>query len=171
MIRALEGARTKSGRSIVELSEAAPVLLLFLRYAGCPFCRETLSDIAHMRKAIEASGTQIVMVHQGDEAAIGRLLARHGLSDLEAICDAKRELYRAFGLKRGGLFRMFGWKAMRRGVLEGAVIEHGFGLPAADVAQMPGVFLISAGEVLRRFRHQSVADRPNYIALCGAKRA
>ena len=31
-----------------------------------------------------------------------------------------------------------------------------------DGFQMPGVFLIYHGEVLRSYRHQSVADRPHY---------
>jgi hypothetical protein len=28
---------------------------------------------------------------------------------------------------------------------------------------MPGVFLLCQGEVVRSYRHQSVADRPDYV--------
>ena len=34
-----------------------------------------------------------------------------------------------------------------------------------DVTQMPGVFLVFHGEILKSYRHQSSADRPDYVAL------
>ena len=41
--------RTESGANLVELTEASPVLLIFLRHFGCSFCRQTISDVADRR--------------------------------------------------------------------------------------------------------------------------
>jgi hypothetical protein len=40
-------------------------LVLLLRYAGCPLCREALTDLSKQRAAIEASACGIVLVHMG----------------------------------------------------------------------------------------------------------
>jgi hypothetical protein len=39
---------------------------------------------------------------------------------------------------------------------------------AGDGLQMPGVFLLHRGKVLREFRHESAADRPDYVTLTQA---
>ena len=86
----LETAVTQRGENLAELSEVAPVLLVFLRHAGCTFCRETLGDIARSRSAIEATGARIVLVHMGDSEAVGKLLRKYGLRDIDRIVDLSR---------------------------------------------------------------------------------
>ena len=70
ILQALDGARTQSGQTLTSLSEASPVLLLFLRHAGCTFCREAIGDVARDRDVIEAAGVRIVLVHMVDSDAI-----------------------------------------------------------------------------------------------------
>ena len=62
ILQALGGARTQSGHLLSALSETSPVLLVFLRHAGCTFCREAIGDVARDRGAIERSGVRIVLV-------------------------------------------------------------------------------------------------------------
>nr|WP_256200529.1 hypothetical protein [Verrucomicrobium spinosum] len=50
----LAEALTSAGPSLAALSQQSPVLVVFLRHAGCTFCREALADIARVRPAIEA---------------------------------------------------------------------------------------------------------------------
>ena len=38
--------RTNRGQTLQEMSQERPLLLVFLRHRGCPFCRETLADFA-----------------------------------------------------------------------------------------------------------------------------
>ncbi len=156
--RVLENARSQSGKSIVELAAASPLLIVFLRHAGCPFCREALNDIAESRATIEAAGVRIVLVHPGD--------LRHNPANLDTISDPARELYRAFGLKRGSVLQLFGPRALWRALAEGSVFRFGLGLPRTDPAQMPGVFLISRDTVIGSFRHTSISDRPDYAHFC-----
>jgi hypothetical protein len=38
-----------------------------------------------------------------------------------------------------------------------------------DGFQMPGVFLLYHSEIIRSYRHQSAADRPDYMAIVTGK--
>lgn len=166
IVRTIEQAVTQSGESLVALSETSPVLLVFLRHAGCTFCREALSDIARFRPQIESRGVKIVLVYMGDEQAMGKLLAKYALTGVDRISDPERTLYQAFGLGRGRGGQLFGPKVIWRGFLAGLLSGHGLGRISGDPRQMPGVFLLDNSCIVRRFRHRSAADRPDYWALC-----
>jgi len=142
------------------------VLLIFLRHAGCSFCRETLADVAVSRPAIEGQRTRIILVHMGDARELDLLLVKYGLSGLDRICDPQQQLYGVFGLKRGSFRQLFGWKVLRRGIFGGVVLRHGIGAAHADASQLPGAFLVDRCAIVRRFRHRSAADRPDYVSLC-----
>jgi peroxiredoxin len=156
--------RTKvpGGATIGQLSKSSPILLVFLRHGGCTFCREALSDIAEQRRSIEASGTRMVLVHMGAEEQASSFFQRYGLHDILRISDPSQALYRAFGLNRGSFTSLFGPKVWLRGFQAAILNRHGIGRLAGDGFQMPGMFLVYHGEVLRSYRHQSAADRPNY---------
>lgn len=158
-------SKTQFGMSLDELSRLSPVLLVFLRHAGCTFCREALADLAHQRQALSEAGTRVVLIHMGSEADMVEVLERYGLMDIDRVCDARQAVYRAFGLRRGRLVDLFGPRVWWRGFKAGILSGHGLGALAGDGFQMPGVFLIYHGEVLRSFVHRSASDRPNYLAL------
>lgn len=162
----LERAMTQNGESLAEIAASHSVLLVFLRHAGCTFCREALADISHSRAEIESRGSRIVLVHMGDIAELDRLLEKNALQDVDRICDTAQDLYKAFGLKRGSALQLFGPKVWLRGVKVGLIDGHGVGKPLADSSQMPGVFLLEQGMIARRFRHKSAADRPDYASFC-----
>lgn len=157
--------RTQYGVSVDEISRLSPVLLVFLRHAGCTFCREALSDLARQRREIEAQGTRLVLVHMGTEENSAAFFSRYGLEEVPRLSDPERALYRAFGLPHGSLADVLGPKVWWRGFQAGILGRHGVGRLAGDAFQMPGVFLLFHGEIVRSFRHQSAADRPDYMAL------
>lgn len=157
--------RTNQGVTLEEMSALSPVLVVFLRHAGCTFCREALGDLARMRRQIEAQGARLTLVHMGSEEQGERFFKRYGLEDVPRVSDQERTLYRAFGLPRGRMGDLFGPKVWWRGFQAGILGRHGVGMLVGDGFQMPGVFLLFHGEVLRSYRHQSAADRPDYMAL------
>jgi len=157
--------KTNYGVTLDELSRLSQVMVVFLRHAGCTFCREALADLAARRREIEKSGTRLVLVHMGSEQHGMKLFDRYGLGEVAQISDPKRNLYRAFGLPRGGVCDLIGPKVWIRGFQAGILGRHGAGRMVGDGFQMPGVFLLFHGEVVRSFRHQSAADRPDYIGL------
>lgn len=166
---ALARVRTQSGESLADLSRRAPVLVVFLRHSGCLFCREALADLAEQRQVISAAGAVIALVHMQPDADAAKLFARYGLEDVSRISDPGQELYRAFQLPRGNLAQVAGprvWGTGLKSLLSGNLP----GVPSADVLQMPGVFLVQDGRVLRSFRHATSGDRPDYVnlATCAA---
>lgn len=164
-----EMAVTQRGDSIAELSEQRPVLLVMLRQSGCTFCREALSDLREQRRAIEAAGAHIVLVHLSSESDFVGMCERYGVDDLDRIEDTEAELYRALGLGRGSFGAVFGPFVWLRGLLAGMVGGHGIGALTGDPLRMPGVFLVRQSRVVGTFRHRSVAERPNYVRLVTAR--
>lgn len=155
-------SRTNKGLALLEMSKRQPVIMVFLRQFGCPFCRESLSDLSKQRKEIESTGTQIVLIHMAADRQAREVFQFYGLADLPRVSDNNRVIYRAFGLGRGGLLNVFGPAAVWRLAAAAVFERHGLGWVVGDVFQMPGIFVILQGHIVRSFLHRSVADRPNY---------
>ena len=160
----LAEAMTTRGESLAALSQQGPLLVVFLRHAGCSFCREALGDLAACREEMERGGTKLALVHLGDAASFAALLASYGLGDVPAVSDPERRLYRGLGLRRGMLGLLLGGEVWRRG-MKAFLAGYRPGLWEGDGRQLPGVFLIKDGRVVRRFVHRSAAERPDYVAL------
>ncbi len=167
----LRTSRANTGQSLDELSRQAPALVVFLRHTGCPFCREAMRDVHRQREAIAAAGVTPVFVHQGpeDEAARAIFECEH-VADIPRISDPDRHLYRAFELRRGNLWQMFGPKVWWRS-MQAIATGSRAGRVVGDAFQMPGVFVLHKGRIVRAFRHASQADRPDYQGIsCDAAR-
>lgn len=156
---------SQQGHTLAELSSERPVLVTFLRHAGCPFCREALASIAQARSELEKRGIGIALVHMADDATILPLVSRYGLADVDRFSDPERRLYRACGLSRGSLTQVLGPKVWWRGLMVALLGGHGFGPVVGDVLQMPGVFILHRGRIVASFQHRSSADRPDLAAL------
>ena len=163
----LAEAQTTNGMSLAELSQQQPVLLVFLRHSGCTFCREALADLSAARAKIEKSGTKLAIVHMGTAESFAAFTASYGLSDVPAVSDPQRRLYRGLGLRRGKLAQLLGFSVWWRGT-KSFFAGHYPGAMEGDGTQMPGVFLLQNGRVVRRFIHDNAAQRPDYAALSQA---
>lgn len=166
----LQLMKTSKGNDIASLSADRPVLLVFLRHFGCIFCRESLHDISRKWTNFQESGVTPVFVHMADDVTARQFFKKFGILDAEHISDPDCRYYRLFGLVKGSFSQLFGLKTWLRGA-EVAATKGIF--PAApglgDGLQMPGIFLIRNGQVIRSFIHHSVADKPDYdsfIATC-----
>ncbi len=156
--------RDQYGKTLAELAEEAGVLVVFLRHAGCTFCREAIADIAAIKDELLAASIAPVFVHMGDETAVGKF-EKHGLQDASRFSDPGRQLYREFELEIGSLGQLFGPHTFIRGIKAAILDGHGFGVLEGNGLQMPGVFLIRNGEIVTAYRHQAASDRPDYTAL------
>lgn len=159
---------TNEGMDLQDMSHKWPVLLVFLRHFGCTFCREALAEINEKRNHIEIKGTRIVIVHMVDEETAHKELMKYDLEDIPHISDPECILYKKFRLKKGSLNQLFGLKVWFRGFMAGMVKGHGVGKEMGDGTQMPGVFLLRKGEIVKQFIHNSAADKPDYedLASC-----
>jgi hypothetical protein len=161
----LTSVKTSTGESLEQLSHAAPLLVVFLRHQGCPFCRETLSKLEQRRQEIEAAGVKIVLVHMipsDNEAEM--FFARWRLHDVPRISDPERDVYKRFGLARGSTWQVLGPSAVWRGF--SAFVRGNLpGVPQGDVFQLPGAFLVEDGQIVRGFRAKSSGEQANFDEL------
>jgi peroxiredoxin len=165
---ALAKSVANTGESLMQISQRQPTLVVFLRHAGCTFCREAAADLASRRQQIEAQGTGIALIHMGTESQGAEFFQPYGLADLPRISDPGRALYRAFDLQRGSLWQILGPTVWWKGFLAGVVRGHGVGKPASDVAQLAGSFLLDRGQIVKAYRHKTSADRTDFseMAAC-----
>lgn len=161
----MEMYMTSYGRSVYDASYDKPVLLVFLRHFGCTFCREALHDLAHMRDAISGMGTRVVLVHMVGEDEAALELERYDLNGIEHVSDPESLLYKAFRLRRGNLLQLFGPRTIIRGLTAGLFGGHGLGSAMGDIYQMPGIFLVYKGRIMKRYYHATASDIPPYLEL------
>lgn len=162
----LEMYVTNKNNSVLDLAKEQPVMLVFLRHFGCTFCKEALYNIKKYRTQIEEQGTKIILVNMQEESKCMKELAKFNLQDIEFIGDPESLLYKAFKLRRGTFSELYGLKVLMRGVyLRIAKAVKTTTSNGADVYQMPGIFVIYNGAIIKQFIHESAADNPPYVKL------
>ena len=162
----LRELRTNSGRRLDDLADQQPQLVMFLRHAGCTFCRQALSDLSKQRAELEQLGVGIVLVHLGEEEPdTDEFFGGYGMDDLPRISDPECRLYRQFGLDLGGFSQLFGLRVWLRGLVAGLLNGHGIGAARGNTFQMPGAYVYHHGQISAGFRHNFASDRPDYVEL------
>jgi hypothetical protein len=166
---ALGEFRTESGKTLLELANQSPVLLIFLRHFGCSFCREALDRVSQVRSKLEARGVRPVFVHLGTPERAKPYFDFYNLSDVERVSNPDASLYQhpAFALGRTNPFGQIFQPAVLKAWVMGAIRSYGIGLIREDAEQMPGVFFLRNGKIANFFRYRTIADRPDYLALVG----
>ena len=169
---ALREFHTETGRSLLELVDASPVLLIFLRHFSCAFCAQTLDRLAKVRVQVEAKGVRPVFVHLGSPERAKPYFDYYHLSDVERISNPEASLYQlpAFALTRTNPFSHFlnlnvwkGWLFRR------AMFKYGIGMIKEDAEQMPGVFFLKERKIANAFRHKNISDEPDFLKIIGAR--
>ena len=168
MAAVLAGYRTESGRTLLELVDESPILLIFLRHFGCSFCRQTLDDVSGIREQIEGRGVRPVFVHLGTPERAKPYFDYYHLSDIERVSDPEASLYASpvFQVPRKNVFIQCLVPAVWKAWLLGAA-KHGTGMNKEDADQMPAVFYLRERGIAREYRYKTIADRPDYLKLIG----
>lgn len=166
LVALLGTTRTESGRTLLDLVDERPLLLVFLRHFGCTFCRQAIDDVSQVRGKLAERGVQVAFVHLGSPERAKPYFDYYKLSDVERVSDPDASLYRnpVFALARVNLLHMIR-PAVWIGWLRGAVFKYKIGLLKEDIQQMPGVFFLKDRAIATVFRHRTIADRPNYLGL------
>lgn len=165
-----EMVSTTSGETLAQMAEKQPVMLVFLRFFGCSFCREAISDIANRRQKFENNGFRVVFVHMAPNAAVAeKFFRKYKLFPVDHISDPEKRFYALFGLGRGTPQQLFGLMNWIRGFQASVLEGHGAELETPELGdgfQMPGVFVLHKGETIRSFVHRYAHDRPDYEEIC-----
>jgi len=161
--------RTETGRSLLDLVDESPVLLVFLRHFSCAFCAQALDRVSQVKEQIAARGARPVFVHLGSPERAKPYFDYYHLSDVERISNPDATLYQLplFGLGRKNPYLHSLHPAVLWGWLKGAIFQYGIGIIKEDGEQMPGVFFLKDRKLARAFRHRTIADEPDYLKLVG----
>ena len=154
--------RLSDGTSLEEASESRMLALVFLRHFGCTFTRQILRGLEGIDKEARQHGAQLVLVHMLQSGKETQYLGER--SGVPRIADPRCELYRAFGLGKGGFIELFGpqvWWRAAISIFKGCGVGHLTG----DGLQMPGAFLFHHGKILAAQPAQSASDLPDLPQL------
>ena len=124
-----------------------------------------MAEIRKKRSEIAATGTQLAFVHMGTEEQAQKFFSKFALNGEPRVSDPARGLYQVFSLPRGRLSQLFGLKVWKREFRDRITLTYGLGKIMGDSFQLPGVFLVHHSEILKAFRHESVADEVDYAGM------
>lgn len=160
--QAAENYRLSSDETLAEASNKQALVLVFLRHFGCTFTRKILRELENLKAHADEHNARLVLVHM---LAPGREQEYiKGRSQVARIADPMCELYRAFGLGKGGFLELFGpkvWIPLIIALFKGCGIGH----VAGDGLQLPGAFLFRNGKIISSQRAKTQADLPDLPKL------
>lgn len=167
LVAVLNESRTETGRTLLEILDQSPILLIFLRHFGCAFCRQALEQVAKIKTQIADRGAQPVFVHLGTPERAKLYFDYYQLSTVERVGNPDASLYQhpAFALARRNVYLNLLDRKVWKRWLSGALLNYGIGRIQEDGHQMPGVFFLKDRRIVRGFRYESIADEPDYLKL------
>jgi peroxiredoxin len=157
--------KTQSNESVLDISKERPIMLVFLRHFGCQFCREAMDDVSKLQPHLAALDIKLVLVHMAEDSIAESYFRQFNLVGVPHISDPKCRFYTLFGLVNGNFTQIFGIQAWIRGFSVKAKYGREIGKHLGSNFQLPGVFIISNGEVKDSYIHKNVSDRPDYDSL------
>jgi hypothetical protein len=126
-----------------------------------------MAEVSELRPHIEAGGTQIAFVHPESPEVARPWFDKFLLSDVFRLSDPALKHYLALGLGNMRMSALLSPSVVARGAA--SALSYGFGYqPPGLLRQLGGVFVVHGTRVLAEFRHQSSADRPDYLELIRA---
>lgn len=156
--------KLSTGEKLSEAAKEQAVTLVFLRHFGCTFTRQILRSLKDLKRQAESKGSRLVLVHMLQDEDSQEYLASSASSAVPRIADPNCELYRAFGLGKGGFFELFGPQVWLRGAL--ALFKGcGVGHLAGDGLQMPGAFLFKNDRIIASQPAKTASDLPDLPRL------
>lgn len=154
----VQGLNLRPGTVADQIGDAT-TLLVFLRHFGCPFCRETVTDLRKVAPTL-AAFPPILFFAQGDLEETKEFFEAYW-PEARVVADPERGLYASMGLKRGTFGEIAGlrvWTCAIRAMSKG----HFIGKPVGDPYLMPGAFLVQGDQMLWNYPYKHQGDRPDW---------
>ena len=88
----------EEGTSIKKIADGKPLMVVVLRYIGCPSCRYDVHMLQVNHEKFEEKGVKVAVVMQSTPASINESLKDEPLS-FPIICDPDYEIYNTLEVK------------------------------------------------------------------------
>jgi len=125
--------------------------LVFMRHAGCIFCREQVKELRDNANALERAGLSVVVITP-DRPSRARKFVEDYRVPFPTLTDPERNAYRAYGLIDGSFGQLVNPRIMLRGAeatLKGNLLSR----PTSSPRQLPGTAIVDVTGRLRHLHH------------------
>lgn len=154
----------KTSLQFYDFLEKGRVLLVFLRYVGCPLCQLKISDLIKDSALFEAEGIQVLVVLQSGPDTIGQTYEENSLP-FTIVCDPQEQIFQLYKVTPGAFFQyitpgvvMKAMKARKKG------IKHG--KSEGRELQLPAVFAVDEDKLIKEVYYgKNVGDMPGNEVL------
>ena len=149
----LEGNRIR----LSELWGNGLTALVFMRHAGCIFCRVQIKELRNNAANLERAGLSVVIITP-DRPSRARKFVEEYRIPFPVLTDFERNAYIAYGLTEGGLGEFITPRVARRGV-EAVATGNFIRRPGSNPRQLPGTAIVDRDGRLRHLhRAEDAAD-------------
>lgn len=159
--KTLSRFRTQRGKSLLQLSNEQPVLVIFLQRFSYDFCWELLANIRKNQEFIENRGARLLFVHLAKEEKAAAFFRKAGLENEHRISDPNGIMYQAFELDKTVFDQSENWRSL---LLQRIPIIK-LGRTKPGVRNMPGAFLINRSKIVKSYRYGQTSDSPDFEFL------
>ena len=144
--------------------EKSKVLLIFLRYMGCPLCQLKISEIIRDQDQFKKVDVEIIVALQSNPAVV-RENTDKGDIPITILCDPDGKIFDLYGVYAGSFFRY-----ITPGVIKKALKarKQGFkhGASEGKELQLPAVFLVDKDKTVKyAYYGKNVGDVPDNSIL------
>lgn len=163
-----DSALTDISGNVVRLSDFwrdRPVVLVFLRHFGCPFCREQIARLRADYARFTELGAEIVCIGMGNYKVGKAFSILMTMPFPMLVSGDDNTVYNLYSLGKAGLGQIFSLSAFKRGLL---AFKNGHRSAGAqgDVFQSPGVFVIDqGGKIVYAHHYRDIGDNPDNALL------
>lgn len=135
------------------------VVLIFLRYIGCPLCRRYMSRLTEQYSEFEEAGAELIVFVQSSQEDI-RKHSPVKRYPFRIIPDPDATIYERYGVGRVAPLTMLN-PSVAVGLVKALSGGHSHGLLLGDELRAPGAFIIDKSGTLRlAHAGATVADIP-----------
>jgi thioredoxin-dependent peroxiredoxin len=126
------------------------VVLVFLRYAGCPICQLALHDLKEAYDEFKARGAEVAAFVQSPQETINKS-GDLSVFPFRLIPDPNETIYKLYGVASGSFVDMLHPQTVLRGI---QAVAHGHkqGKMEGNQWQLPGDFIVDKDGVLKLAR-------------------
>ncbi len=155
----------ENGTSIRKIAGGKPLMLVVLRYIGCPSCRYDVHMLQVNWDRFAQKGVSVAVVMQSTPESIKKALADEPLS-FPIICDPEYRIYNALEVKPAASMKeLAGGEASVAKFMtkRAAIAELGYAHGAYEgiEEQLPAFFYLDAGlKVLTAHYAEGIGDMP-----------